>query len=109
MLAESIGRRGFKVVDKSFHLTVENTSVDDVLPLLRQAVADVTTSNPIAKIKLEHLIDIGPHFTLLSPNEQAKAREDWLDLGFLKKWIEGIKHVQSVGTPIHQQGWTLSP
>lgn len=96
VLAESIGQRGLNVADGSFHLTVETKSVDDVLKLLRQTVTDVTTNNPLAKMTPERLIDIGPHFKLLSPREQAKAREDWLDAEFLRNWIEGIDNMQSV-------------
>lgn len=96
VLAESIGRHGINVADGSFHLTVEGISVDDVLDLLRQAVTDVTTNNPLAKINLERLIDIGPHFKLLSPTEQAKAREDWLDAEFLREWINQIDNVRVV-------------
>ncbi|HIO21030.1 MAG TPA: hypothetical protein EYN18_01350 [Nitrospirales bacterium] len=96
VLSEGIGRRGLNVADGSFHLTVESKSVDDVLSLLRQTVDDVTTNNPLAKMNPERLIDIGPHFKYLSPSEQAKAREDWLDAVFLKKWMEGIDSVQLV-------------
>lgn len=96
VLAESIGRQGINVADGSFHLTVESKSVDDLLDLLRKSVTDVTTKNPLARINLERLIDIGPHFKLLSPAEQAKAREDWLDSEFLRNWIEGMENVQSV-------------
>lgn len=96
VLAESIRRRGINVIDGSFHLTVESKSVDDVLFLLRQTVDDVTTNNPLARINPERLIDIGPHFRYLSPNEQVKAREDWLDSRFLKKWIERIDNIQIV-------------
>lgn len=96
VLADSIGRPGRSVTDGSFHLTVENIAVNDVLSLLRQTVDDVTANNPLAKMNLERLIDIGPHFKYLSPSEQAKAREDWLDSTFLKNWIEGIENVQVV-------------
>ncbi len=96
VLAESIAQRGLNVSDGSFHLTVESKSVDDVLHLLRQTVEDVTTNNPLARMNPERLIDIGPHFRFLSPSEQAKAREDWLDAAFLNNWIESIDNVRPI-------------
>lgn len=84
------------MIDGSFHLTIESKSVDDLLSFLRETVEDVTTNNPLARINPERLIDIGSHFKCLPPSEQAKAREDWLDSSFLKKWIERIDYIQVV-------------
>jgi ATP-dependent Lhr-like helicase len=94
ILAESMTRRGVKAASGSFHLTIEQKNVDDVLNLFQKTVEDVSENNPLDRVCAERLIDIGPHFKHLSPIEQTKAREDWLPLEFLKNWVEGINRVE---------------
>jgi hypothetical protein len=50
----------------------------------------------MAEVPVERLADIGPHFKLLSPDEQSRARTDWLDERFLTRWSEGINAVEVI-------------
>jgi hypothetical protein len=98
VLAQGLRRYGVEVADGPFHLVVKASGEEAVLDLLRQTVQDVTTKNPLASVNLERMVDVGPHFERLSPTLQNKAREDWLDTGFLTEWINGITKLQVVPT-----------
>lgn len=102
VLSVGIRRGGRKVTAGSFHLAVEIESIDAVLSLLRETVRDVVDHNPLAAMNLESLIELGPHFKLLSETEQARAREDWLDRSFLTNWIDGLERVREIdpATPV---------
>ena len=95
VLAEGIKHQGFRVTDGAFHVAIEETG-KDMLSIIRQAVDDVVHNNPLPKMRPEDWIDLGPHFRLLSPSEQERARADCLDSQFLEAWIEKIDAIDSV-------------
>ena len=96
VLAEGMRQNGFDVVDGSFHLAVKDCSEEALPDLLRQTVQHVVARNPLPSIRPERMIDIGPHFKHFSPSQQAKACEDWLDKGFLEKWVGDVKEIRTV-------------
>jgi hypothetical protein len=96
VLAHGMRQRGLNVVDGPFHLTMEGSTEESVLEIIRQAVHDVTVANPLASLAPERMVDVGPHFQQLSPTLQNKSREDWLDRGFLEDWIEGVRRLRMI-------------
>jgi hypothetical protein len=52
------------------------------------------------------MVDVGPHFQQLSPALQNRAREDWLDSGFLENWIEGVQGLRMIA-PDSELGTSL--
>jgi ATP-dependent Lhr-like helicase len=98
VLADGFRRRGFGVVEGPFHLTVASGDDGRLLALLREIVQDVIGNNPLGTLKTERVADLGPHFRHLSTDQQCKAREDWLDQGFLRAWCEGLTEVRMVPT-----------
>ena len=96
VLAQGLRKHGVDVTDGPFHLAVKSNNDEAVLGLLRQTVQEVTTKNTLASVNLERMVDVGPHFERLSPTLQNKAREDWLDVGFLTQWITGIAELRII-------------
>jgi ATP-dependent Lhr-like helicase len=96
VLASGLAKRGVAVAHGSFHLTLALTDEGGLLSLIREVVEDTIRSNPLGTLKTEQMVDLGPHFRQLSPDEQTKAREDWLDEGFLRAWCEGLTEVRMV-------------
>jgi len=66
----------------------------------------VTLANPLASLAPERMVDVGPHFQQLSPALQNRAREDWLDSGFLENWIEGVQGLRMIA-PDSELGTSL--
>lgn len=98
ILAETLRRRGYKVAEGSFHLTVAADPEVDLIALLRQSVTDALANNPLGDMPTERLTDLGPHQKVLSPAMQRAACKDWLDSQFLTAWVDNIHKVQSVLT-----------
>ena len=69
----------------------------DSLQKLRASVRRAVGTAVMAEVSVERLVDIGPHFRLLSPEEQSRARHDWLDEGFLTQWNDSIQAVEVIG------------
>ncbi len=97
VLGNCFRRRGVEASEGSFHISV---GCDDtrLLSLLQETVRDAETNNPLSMLKPEQMVDLGPHFRYLSPTQQSKAREDWLDLEFLRSWCERITQVRVIDT-----------
>jgi hypothetical protein len=55
---------------------------------------DSISNNPLGVLNTERMVDLGPHFKHLSPSHQSKAREDWLDQGFLRKWCDDLTELR---------------
>jgi len=96
VLAHGMRQRGLNVVDGPFHLAMKGSTETNVIEQLGQAVRDVTLTNPLASLAPERMVDVGPHFQRLSPTLQTKAREDWLDKGFLESWMGGIRELRMI-------------
>jgi ATP-dependent helicase Lhr and Lhr-like helicase len=96
VLASGLEKRGFSVAEGAFHLTVLLADEGGMLALLREIVQDALNSNPLGTLKTERMVDLGPHFRHLSPDQQKKAREDWLDQDFLRAWCEAIRELRMV-------------
>jgi hypothetical protein len=96
VLASSFEKRGVSTVGGSFHLKVALTDERQLLSPLREVVKDAIRNNPLGMLKTERMVDLGPHFRDLSLSQQIKAREDWLDQGFLRTWCEGLTELRMV-------------
>jgi ATP-dependent Lhr-like helicase len=96
VLASGFEKRGLRVTEGSFHVTVMLADEGALLSLLREIVQDVVGSNPLGTLKTERMVDLGPHFRHLSPAHQSKGREDWLDHDFLRRWCETLTDVRMV-------------
>jgi len=96
VLARGLKTRGFAGVEGSFHLTVVLEDETKLLPLLREAVQDVIANNPLGALNTERMVDLGPHFKYLSPFQQQRAREEWLDSAFLRSWCDELTELRMV-------------
>ena len=96
VLAKGLQKRGISVAEGSFHLTLVLDDEGALLSLLREVVQDTTSNNPLGALNTERMVDLGPHFRHLSPGHQSKAREDWLDQGFLRKWCDDLTELRIV-------------
>ena len=67
-----------------------------LINLLREAVHEAEMHNPMSMLKPEQMVDAGPHLRELSPTMQDKAREDWLDVEFLRCWSEHLAGVRVI-------------
>jgi ATP-dependent Lhr-like helicase len=94
-LAACFRKRGCLASEDSFYLSL---ACDDssLLSLLQDAVKEAEVNNPLGTLKPEQMADLGPHFRHLSPSQQSRAREDWLDIGFLRSWCEKITVVRRI-------------
>lgn len=95
VLGASLKKRGWSVSVGPFHLTLA-CEESRLLPLLREAVKDVGSDNPLGTLKAEDMVVLGPHFKHLSPTQQKKAREEWLDSPFLQAWCDRISEVREM-------------
>lgn len=95
-LAEALEADGVVVADKPFSLILQGRSMEDALPLVTKAVTVVVQTNPLGRMKVEGIADLGPYLRELSPTLQEVARRDWLDAGYLSNWVAGLRRVQPV-------------
>lgn len=95
VLGASLRRRGFDVTESPFYIAMK-CDESRVIPLLREAVQEAEVNNPLSYLKPEQMVDLGPHLRHLTPAGQEKARQDWLDMDFLRVWIERVTAVQTI-------------
>lgn len=95
VLGTCLRKRGCVVSEGSFHLVLA-CDESGLIGLIRDAVKDAEANNPLSTLKPEKMVDLGPHFRHLSTTEQSKAREDWLDIQFLRTWFDGISEIRRV-------------
>jgi hypothetical protein len=93
VLANGFKTRGFNVSDGSFHFALMLDDDHRVLPEIKEIVNDIIGNNPLGAMTTERMVDLGPHFRHLSESQQAKAREDWLDKDFLRRWCDNLTEV----------------
>lgn len=82
---------------RCFSVELRGVLAADVLQKLRASIRRAVGTAVMAEVPVERLVDIGPHFRLLSPEEQSRARHDWLDEGFLTQWNDSIQAVEVIG------------
>ena len=95
VLGACLRKGGCVVSETSFCLSIA-CDESRLLPLLLNAVQEADVNNPLSLLKPEKMVDLGPHFRHLSPTQQSKAREDWLDSQFLRSWFEQISEVRRI-------------
>jgi hypothetical protein len=78
-----------------FHIEI---SCDEtaLIPLLRETIRETEKYNLMPMLKPEQMVDAGPHLRHFSPTLQDKAREDWLDMEFLRCWSEHLNGVRLI-------------
>jgi len=82
---------------RCFSVELRGVHAADVLQKLRASVRRAVGSAVMAEVPVERLVDIGPHFRLLSPEEQSRAKGDWLDEAFLTRWGDAVTSVDVIG------------
>jgi hypothetical protein len=95
VLGACLRKRGCLVSEDSFYLSISGDD-SSLMALLRQVVHEAETNNPLSTLKPEQMVDLGPHFRHLSPTQQSKAREDWLDTQFLRAWCDRVSEVRHI-------------
>jgi hypothetical protein len=93
VLGKCLRRRGCVVSEGSFHLSLD-CDESSLMGLIRESVNEAEAKNPLGKLKLEQIVDLGPNFRYLSTTLQCKATEDWLDMVFLRTWLDRISQVR---------------
>jgi ATP-dependent Lhr-like helicase len=104
LLANGLRNRGYSVAEGSFHLTVILDDETKLLPLIREVVRGAITRNPLGALNAERMVDFGPHFKHLSPTQQERAREEWLDANFLGNWCEELSELRLVSADTQLAG-----
>jgi ATP-dependent helicase Lhr and Lhr-like helicase len=96
--ALSVGliNRGVQARAGAFCLRISPNLPLDPLAELRDVVRDVVQTNPLGAMNVERMTDLGAHFELLSSPLQQKAREEFLPVEFLERWINGICEARRV-------------
>jgi hypothetical protein len=81
-----------------------------ILPLLRRALDALARANPLGSQRVEQTADLGAHFDEMSADGKRRAREDWLDLPFLQRWLDSVQGVDLVqpDTPLAADLLTLA-
>jgi hypothetical protein len=92
-LAEALKTSGVEAKAKSFALLLPHVDTARVIPLLRDAAVSLDQNNPLGAFAVERVVDVGPHFHLLSPDAQQQARRDWLDSQYIARWGERLAEV----------------
>ena len=96
---------------KPYPFAIKCECVDPIAVLqnIRRAISGLTTYNPLRDKRFEFKLDLGVNYHLLSNDLQQECREDWLDVEFLKSWIEnkGLIRVEDAQTVLAVQLRTL--
>ena len=95
-LAEGIQNLGGFAEDRSFALILRKSKPGEMLDVLRAAVDALSRNNPLGDQQVEHVVDLGGHFEELSDDGKRRGREDWLDLKYLRAWVDGLQKLQVV-------------
>jgi ATP-dependent helicase Lhr and Lhr-like helicase len=95
-LAEGIQTIDGNADDRSFALILREIQPAQILAVLRRAVEALGRANPLGGQRVEQVVDLGAHVDELSDEGKRRAREDWLDLQFLNRWVDGLRGIQLV-------------
>jgi len=97
LLATSAEQELVQAKGRCFSVEMRGVNEVDVLQKIRASVRRAVSTAVMPEVAVERLVDIGPHFRLLSPEEQSRARGDWLDASFLKRWNDSIDAIDVIG------------
>jgi ATP-dependent Lhr-like helicase len=95
-LAAAMTSAGVKARAASFAVIIQGVPAFRLRTILSEAAAALATQNPLTRVTVESIVDIGPYFRLLSTDAQAIARCDWLDIQHINKWIDDVEDVVTV-------------
>ena len=79
-----------------FALYIDRIGKDEILELLRSTINGLEGTNCAGKLRIEHFADLGPYFDLLSDQGKKAAREDWLNVNGLRKWMQTKNRIHVV-------------
>ena len=97
LLAKAAEQDLVQAKGRCFSIELRGVPAADVLQKIRTSIRRAVSTAVMAEVPVERLVDIGPHFRLLSPEEQSRARHDWLDESFLTKWVDGVTSIDVIG------------
>ena len=95
-LAEGVQSVGGFAEDRSFALILRKSKPGQILEVLCTAVDALSRNNPLGDERVEYVVDLGGHFEELSDDGKRRGREDWLDLKYLRAWVDGLQNLQVV-------------
>jgi ATP-dependent helicase Lhr and Lhr-like helicase len=96
LLAKAAEDEKVQAKGRCFSVEFRHVAESDLLQKLQASVRRAVSTGIMAEVPVEKLVDIGPHFSLLSPEEQSRARADWLDKIFLQQWCDGLNKIEVI-------------
>jgi len=97
-IANSLKRTFPSAIASSFAIRIPKFSAELIIPSIRLAIEQFTTTHPFSLAKIERIVDLGPNYSMFSPEMKRLSCEDWLDLHFLKLWSENLHTIVEVTT-----------
>jgi hypothetical protein len=95
-LAEGIQAINGCADDWSFAIMLRTIQPSQILTIFRRAVEALARANPLGCQRVEQIMDLGAHLDELSDEGKRRAREDWLDLPFLNRWVDSVQRIHLV-------------
>jgi ATP-dependent Lhr-like helicase len=96
LLAKAAEQDRVRAKGRCFSLELLDVDASTALEFVRKWIRRTTTTTLMAEIPVDTLVDIGPHFRHLSPEEQNRSKQDWLDASFLAQWNDCIQEVELI-------------
>ena len=97
-IAKSLKKSFPNAEASSFSIRISKISADSIIPALHLAIDQFSTSNPFSTAQIGGIVDLGPNFSILSPEMKKRSSEDWLDAVFLKNWCEHLQSADEVSS-----------
>ena len=97
VLANCLGLTGVASKPKSFGIDLgRNVDCDSFLDVLRRSVESIENCLIRFEFPLETIADCRAHHSLLGSQQRDQCRTDWVDVKFLRQWIDRIDTCQTL-------------
>jgi len=91
-----LGQKGVQAKAMSFSVHLRGVQPCDCLKKLTAAALDGPLENPLPNLRVENVVDLGPHFELLTEEQQRSARGDWFEAEPLRGSVSKLARVRLV-------------
>lgn len=91
-----LSKRGFPAKAASFSIEFSGLQPQECLKFLRDLAAGPTPENPLLNFCVERIVDLGPHFDLLTEEQKRQARGDWFQVETLQHFARNLERLRIV-------------
>lgn len=96
LLASAAKHLGISAIGSCFAIQFSSVHAGELLDVLKRTIEVAKQPHQLDALKVEQIVDLGPHLKEFSSAGQVACRRDWSDPSFLDRWLNGLTKIDMI-------------